>query len=62
MNSRGSKGIGDKDAAAPKRRATSRATKGQQAARRRFLAELAKKGAAPSELEVQAILRELDGE
>jgi hypothetical protein len=44
----------------PKRR-KGRATKAQQQARGRFLAELAKKGAVPSEHEVQAILRELEG-
>jgi len=49
-----------KRAAAPKRRAD-RATKAQQAARDRFLAELAKQGALPSEEDIQAILRELDG-
>jgi hypothetical protein len=57
----GTNGIGRKSATAPKRRKQARATKAQQAARGRFLAELAKKGAAPSEDEVQAILRELDG-
>jgi hypothetical protein len=48
-------------AAASKRRTKARATKAQQAARGQFLAELAKKGAAPSEHEVEAILRELEG-
>ena len=57
----GTNGGGRKGAPTPKRRPKSRATKAQQAARGRFLAELAKKGAVPSEAEVQAILRELEG-
>jgi hypothetical protein len=56
----GTNGSGRKGAASPRRK-VARATKAQQAARGRFLAELAKKGAAPSEDEVQAILRELEG-
>lgn len=58
----GTSGVGRHGAAtAPKRRTKARATKAQQAARGRFLAELAKKGVAPSEHEVEAILRELEG-
>jgi hypothetical protein len=57
----GSNGARRHRAAAPKRPTKRRATKAQQAARGRFLAELAKKGAAPSEQQVQAILRELEG-
>lgn len=57
----GTNGVGRKSAPTPKRRTKSRATKAQQAARGRFLAELAKKGAVPSEDEVQAVLRELEG-
>jgi hypothetical protein len=56
----GTNGSGRKGATSPKRR-VGRATKAQQDARGRFLAELAKKGAVPSEDEVQAILRELEG-
>jgi hypothetical protein len=59
-NLNGTNGIGRKHATSPKRR-VARATKVQQAARGRFLAELAKRGAVPSEDEVQAILRELEG-
>lgn len=55
-------GVGRRRATTPKRRSKARATTAQQAARGRFLSELAKKGAAPSEDEVQAILRELEGE
>jgi hypothetical protein len=55
----GTIGTGRKGAPAPKRRTRTRATKAQQAARARFLADLAKKGTVPSEDEVQAILREL---
>jgi hypothetical protein len=55
-------GAGRHRATTPKRRpAKARATKAQQAARGQFLAELAKKGAAPSEHEIEAILRELEG-
>jgi hypothetical protein len=50
-------GGGRKTAMPPKR---ARATKAQQAARSRFLAELAKKGVVPSEDGIQAILRELE--
>jgi hypothetical protein len=56
----GTNGSGRKGATSPKRR-VARATKAQQAARARFLAELAQRGAVPSEDEVQAILRELEG-
>ncbi len=56
----GTSGGGRKRGTSSKRR-VARATKAQQAARDRFLAELAKKGAVPSEDEVQAILRELEG-
>jgi hypothetical protein len=56
----GTNGSGRKGATSPKRR-VARATKAQQTARGRFLAELAKKGAVPSEDEVQAILHELEG-
>jgi hypothetical protein len=55
----GTNGSQRNGATAPKR--VARATKAQQAARGRFLAELAKRGAVPSEDEVQAILRELAG-
>jgi len=44
-----------------RRKRADRATKAQQAARDRFLAELAKQGALPSEEDIQTILRELDG-
>jgi hypothetical protein len=54
-------GAGRQRATMPRRPTKRRATKAQQAARGRFLAELAQKGAAPSEDEVQAILRELEG-
>jgi hypothetical protein len=54
----GTNGSGRKGATSSKRR-VARATKAQQVARGRFLAELAKRGAVPSEDEVQAILREL---
>jgi hypothetical protein len=56
----GTNGRGRKSAKPPKRGAA-RATKAQQAARGRFLAELAKKGVVPSEDGIQAILRELEG-
>jgi len=56
----GTNGNGRNGATSPKRR-VARATKAQQAARGRFLAELAKRGAVPSEDDVQAILRELAG-
>jgi hypothetical protein len=55
----GTNGSGRKGATSPKLR-VARATKTQQAARGRFLAELAQRGAIPSEDEVQAILRELE--
>jgi len=59
----GTYGSGRKRATPPKRKVArvTRATKAQQAARARYLAELAKRGAAPSEDEVRAILRELEG-
>jgi len=63
VNTRGPKamnGTRRKRVAAPERRAD-RATKVQQAARDRFLAELAKQGALPSEEDIQTILREVDG-
>jgi hypothetical protein len=56
----GTNGSGGKGTTSPKR-GIARATKAQQAARARFLAELAQRGAVPSEDEVQAILRELEG-
>jgi hypothetical protein len=57
----GTNGAGRNRATKPGGRMKRRATKAQQAARGRFLAELAKKGAVPSDNEVQAILRELEG-
>jgi hypothetical protein len=61
-NLNGTNGAGRHRATTPKRRSTQgRATKAQQVARGRFLAELAKKGAVPSDSEVEAILRELKG-
>jgi hypothetical protein len=61
MSHGGSSRISPTTLRTPKRSETRSSTRAQQAARGRFLAELAKKGAVPSEHEVQAILRKLEG-
>jgi hypothetical protein len=62
MTSRNLNGTNGHRVTVPKRPSKkARATKAQQTARGRFLADLAKKGVVPSDGEVEAIIRELEG-